>query len=75
MKVIKAVVNEAVAVLDLKKVLTCVTELVDKSAGKNNVLLTELDVTIKVVVTGLLEGKGVGGVSKDLGKVITPLQL
>jgi hypothetical protein len=50
--------------LDVKKVFTCVTELVDKSAGENNVLFTELDVTIKVVVTGLLEGKGVEGSAK-----------
>ena len=42
MKVIKAVVNGAVAVLDVKKVFTCVTKLVDKSAGENNVLFTEL---------------------------------
>jgi hypothetical protein len=32
-------------------------------------------VTIEVVVTGLLEEKGVEGISEDLGKVITSLQL
>jgi hypothetical protein len=46
-----------------------------KSLGENNVFFTELDVTIEVVVTGLLEEKGVKGISEDLGKVITPLQL
>ena len=46
-----------------------------KSLGENNVLFIELDVTIEVVVTGLLEEKGVEGISEDLDKVITPLQL